>query len=81
MKFRTIKISSEGLGGNYTKFCTRENFPLYGINCERRKDLQFAITVVSQVSAHGHTCNSLFFTTMGATMCQISTKLVGGVNA
>ena len=31
-KFRTTKISSEGLGGNSTKFCTSENFPLYSIS-------------------------------------------------
>ena len=31
MKFKTVKFSSEGLGGNSTKFCTSENFVLYGI--------------------------------------------------
>ena len=28
MKFRTIKISSEGLGGNSAKFCTSENLQI-----------------------------------------------------
>ena len=27
MKFRTTKISSEGLGGNFAKFCTSKKFP------------------------------------------------------
>ena len=31
VKFRTTKISSEDLDGNSVKFCTSENFPLYGI--------------------------------------------------
>ena len=30
MKFRTTKISSEGVGGNFVKFCTNDNFPLHG---------------------------------------------------
>ena len=30
-KLKTTKFSSEGLGGNSAKFCTSENFPLYGI--------------------------------------------------
>ena len=29
-KLRITKFSSEGLGGNSAKFCTSENFPLYG---------------------------------------------------
>ena len=33
MKLRITKFSSEGLGGNSAKFCTSENFPLYGIFC------------------------------------------------
>ena len=30
-KFSTTKISSEGLDDNSAKFCTSENFPLYGM--------------------------------------------------
>ena len=30
VKFRVMKISSEGLGGNSMNFCTGENFPLFG---------------------------------------------------
>ena len=30
-KLRTTKFSSEGLEGNSAKFCTSENFLLYGI--------------------------------------------------
>ena len=29
-KLRTTKFSSEWLGGNSMKFCTSDNFPLYG---------------------------------------------------
>ena len=29
-KLRTTKFSSERLGGKSAKFCTNENFPLYG---------------------------------------------------
>ena len=29
-KIETAKISSEESGGIYAKFCTSENFPLYG---------------------------------------------------
>ena len=34
-KLRTTKFSSEGLGDNSTKFCTSQNFPLYGISMGR----------------------------------------------
>ena len=30
MKLKTMKFSSEGPGSNSVKFCTSENFPLYG---------------------------------------------------
>ena len=30
-KIKTMKFYSKGHGGNSTKFCTSENFPLYGI--------------------------------------------------
>ena len=30
-KFKTTKIYSQGILVNYTKICTNENFPLYGI--------------------------------------------------
>ena len=32
VKLRTTKFSSEGWRGNSAKFCTSENFPLYGIS-------------------------------------------------
>ena len=41
MKLRTMKFSSEGLGGNSTKFCTSENFPLYGITTDHTTDLVY----------------------------------------
>ena len=31
MKFGIMKISSQGLGGNFAKFCSIESFPLYSI--------------------------------------------------
>ena len=36
MKLKTMKVSFEGLGSNSVKFCTSENFPLYGNGRETR---------------------------------------------